>query len=455
MKIVFANPPFCRYKSESPKGDRRLILAQLMVMCSKVRGGYRLLKLLAEKADMRFGIRAGSRWPFTMNMPVYKSPHYPFLMGYSAALLRSKGFDTTIIDYIARNNVSYKQFIKEVKSEHADIVVMECSTPTVDIDVWMAEELAPFTKIALAGSHITANAESMQQKYPFVTYWLKGEYILSSLKMAEKGIPGIYESDVVTDLDAIPFPLRDYRGGHSYYDSTMPTAAPQLQIYASKGCPFHCSFCLWPQTMYKGIVAQRSPKKVIEEIKYNIDRFGYKSIFFDDDTFNVGNDRISNLCDELKKKNIPWTMMGRIDCSPDWLFDKMIDSGCVGMRLGVESFDIGVLKNIKKGIERIDFQKTLTYLVKKYPKLRMHLTMMQGLPGQTAEIRQRDMQILQDMGFHKNDMIRSYQLSHCAPFPGTEMFDDLAKLGHIKDLQDFSKYDGGQTTIAENLDNMG
>ena len=452
MKIVFANPPVFRWKNDSPRNDLRLINPRLALACSPYRGLRRISSFfIKHNKNVRFGVRAGSRWPWTMSTPLKKGAPYPFFMGYSAALLRSKGFNATIIDYVARNNVSYKQFIAEVKAENADIVVLECSTPTVDIDLWMAEEIARFTRVALAGPHITSNYEQMSQAYPFVTFWLKGEYIASSLKMAQTQTTGVYESEVIRDLDSIPFPFRDYNGGHNYYDPTMPTPEPQLQIYASKGCPFQCTFCLWPQTMYNRVTALREPGKILEEIKENVRQFGYKSIFFDDDTFNIGEDRISKLCDGLKDLGLPWTMMGRLDCSSSRLFDKMVSSGCVGMRFGIETFNLDVLKSIKKGIERVDFRQTLTYLAKNYTELMLHLTMMRDIPGQNEAIHTEDMQILKDLGFTTTDMRRSYQLSRCAPFPGTEMYNDLIKSGHGETLDDFSKYDGGQETVTKEV----
>ena len=119
--------------------------------------------------------------------------------------------------------------------------------------------------------------------------------------MAQTQMEGIYESEIVEDLDSIPFPYRNYCGADKCFEVTMPTPKPQLQIYASKGCPFKCKFCMWPQTMYKGNVAKRSPKKVAQEIKENVEKYGYKSVFFDDDTFNIGTERISELCDYLKE----------------------------------------------------------------------------------------------------------------------------------------------------------
>jgi len=141
--------------------------------------------------------------------------------------------------------------------------------------------------------------------------------------------------------------------------------------------------------------------------------------------------------------------MGRLDISPKWLFDKMVDSGCVGMRFGIETFNLNVLKIIQKGIERTDFRATLEYISKKYPKLMIHITMMKDLPGQTEEDHKRDMEIIKDMGFSERNIYRSYQLSRCAPFPGTKLYEMIRDSMGENKAKNFSLYDGGQDTIMK------
>jgi len=453
MKVLFVNAPFIKYNDKFKDIDFKIKTMSVIKKYQKPMGKI-LFKLLSNGLNLncfRYGVRAGSRWPWTTSWP-HGGPHYPFIMGYAAALLQEKGFEVNILDAVAEEQYSYENFIKQVKAEQADIVVVECSTPTIDIDLWIAEKISKFTDVALAGPHLVEKeTEKINKEHPYIKYLLKGEYIYSALKMAQTKKEGIYESSVVEDLDSIPFPFRDYLSATKYYDPTMPTARPQLQIYASKGCPFKCSYCLWPQTMYQGKVTLRSPEKVAEEIKYCVEKYGYKSIFFDDDTFNLGTERISKLCDYLKEIGLPWTMMGRLDCSPNWLYDKMIDSGCVGMRFGVETFNIDVLKKINKGLERIDFLATLKYISEKYPELMIHLTMMKNMPGQTEEIHQKDIKILNDLGYTTCNIKRSYQLSSCVPFPGTKMYEDLIKEKGEDALKNFSKYDGGQDTIMKEL----
>ncbi|MGK5094015.1 radical SAM protein [Deltaproteobacteria bacterium TL4] len=381
-----------------------------------------------------------------MNSPNY-SP-YPFFMGYAASNLKINGFEVNILDAVAEEEYDYLKFLEEVRAEKADLVILECSTPTLDIDLWFTEKVSKFADVGLAGPHLNPEtATDIQQQHPEIKYFLLGEYILSSLEVATQQKEGIYPSEVLKDIDNFPFPFRDYKSATKYYDPSMPTSKPQLQIYSSKGCPFKCTFCSWPQTMYFGNVALRSPEKITQEIKEAVTKHGYKSIFFDDDTFNLGTPRISKLCDYLKDIGLPWTMMGRLDCSPDWLYDKMVDSGCVGMRFGVETFNLDVLKRVKKGIERKDFRAALKYVTDNHPQVMIHLTMMKNMPGMTDDIHENDLKILKEMGFSPDNIQRSYQLSNCAPFPGTELYREMQNTMDVDRLKEYKLYDGGQDTV--------
>jgi len=456
MKVVFVNPPFVYSENSSRENNFKIDGFIFKPGYRKLPGAWQLFrffnKVFGLGKGMRYGVRAGSRWPSTMDKPLSYAP-FPFFMSYAAANLKKQGIEVNILDAVVNEEYSYPDFIEKVRSENASIVVLECSAPTINIDLWVAEQISSFAKVALAGPHLASQAEEIKKKCPYITYFLKGEYILSSYEMIKRQQPGIYEGTIVEDLDSLPFPFRDFLGGANYYDPSMPTERPQLQMYASKGCPFECTFCLWPQTMYERKVSLRKPRMISREIQEAVDLHGYKSIFFDDDTFNLGTERVKEICSELKKIGLPWTMIGRLDCSPDWLYDKMIDSGCVGMRFGIETFNLGILEKVKKGIERKDFIQTLSYISQKYPKLMIHLTMMKDLPEQTEEIHRSDIKILQELGFSRQgkNIYRNYQLSRCAPFPGTKIHEELIKKVGQEALKDYRLYDGGKDTIMKRL----
>lgn len=455
MKVLFVNPPVVRSKDSSKENDFRVEGFVQSPFLKRVRPLWRLARYVNRLRgwEIRYGVRAGSRWPFTSDEPLGYAP-YPFFMGYAGAYLGQKGFETDIIDEVSAEVYQYGRFFREVEEANADIVVVECSTPTIDIDLFVAKKISRFSEVALAGPHLSIKAEQVAAENPWIKYFLKGEYILNSLEMATTQKEGIYESKVVRDIDSVPFPLRDYRGWDNYFDPSMPTVRPQLQVYGSKGCPFKCTFCAWPQTMYFGHVSLREPEAVAREIREAVASQGYRSIFFDDDTFNLGTERVSRFCELLGKIGLPWTMMGRIDCSPDWLYDKMVDNGCVGMRFGVETFDLDILKRVKKGIERIDFRKALEHVSCAYPRLMIHLTMMKDMPGQTEEAHRKDLEILHDIGFvNDGNIYRNYQVAVCAPFPGTEMYSDMVERYGEEAMEDFALYDGSRDTVMRRLDN--
>src|ERR1035437_8001395 len=271
MKIVFVNAPCIRSEKSCAENDFAIEGFVFTRKYQRIKGAMRAFRLLHKYFGLgkgvRYGVRAGSRWPWTVDYP-HGGPPYPFFMGYAASNLQSHGYEVDLVDAVAEEEYSYEGFLQAVRSRKPDIVVVECSTPTIDIDLWIARKIASFAEVALAGPHVSnETGPQIQAENPHIRYLLKGEYVMSALEMARTRRAGMYESEVVKDLDSLPFPFRDYAGATRYYEPTMPTPRPMLQIYSGKGCPFKCTFCMWPQVMYGGRVALRKPEKIAEEIR--------------------------------------------------------------------------------------------------------------------------------------------------------------------------------------------
>jgi radical SAM superfamily enzyme YgiQ (UPF0313 family) len=75
--------------------------------------------------------------------------------------------------------------------------------------------------------------------------------------------------------------------------------------------------------------------------------------------------------------------------------------------------------------------------------------MMSDMPGQTAEDTEMDMKIIKKMGFSIDNILRSYQLSKCAPFPGTKLYEQMKTRLDEATLKTYTAYDGGQDTIMK------
>ena len=426
MRILLVNPPVLRSENSSAENDFRLKGIVKTPFRSSIRGFHFLLRHLGLENSIEYGVRAGSRWPWTQPAPP-GAIHYPFMMGYASSFLRAHGHATMILDSIAEEDYSYSSFFKKVKRYNPELIIFEISTPTLDIDMWIAGKLAADYHVALAGPHrsLESNCASLRDALPNVLFFLPGEYIRSALRVANTMEAGTYAPDIVGNLDDIPMPDRSFPVAHNYYDPSMPTPRPQLQLYASKGCPFQCIYCWWPKAMYGGKYSARSPQCVEKEIRFCIDTWGYKSIFFDDDTFNIGDDRIAELCERLRRIGLPWSMMGRLDTSSREIFDTMVACGCVGMRFGVETFNSDIRHRIGKGLNDVAVDETLGYIASRYPGLMIHLTMMKNLPGQDEAIHAHDMSLLRQHGFSVDNPLRHFQLSSCMALPGTALHEHM------------------------------
>lgn len=386
-----------------------------------------------------YGCRAGSRWPFLSGPPYYIP--FPFFMAYAMSYLQSKGIDAIYYDAIARNH-RMDDFYKTVAEYKPDIVLIETSTPSINEDLQIAEQLSHNYEICLTGPHATVFAEQLIQ-LPFVSYILKGEYELSSVEMCLTRRKGIYEFSHITDedFDKMPYPYRDDTC-HAYRDLILGPELPQLAIMESRGCPFKCTFCMWPPTMYERKYRVFSNERILAEIDDCTKRFKFNDIFFDSDTFGVcKSEKIIDLAKGVKSFNIPWTVMSRADLHPLEVWLELFNNGCYGFRFGIESFSPRISKLIDK---RENFEKVLEVIRGlRAVGARVHLCTMGGFPTETEEDRVTHQRVLDEM----KHIGASFQRSCMVPFPGTPYYDDLKKRG-MEFIDDWSCYANNSKSIA-------
>lgn len=401
------------------------------------------------------GPNSGSRWPWTMaGSSFHGYAPYPFYLANGVAYLRSHGIEAELYDGVAERHANLDQVKQAIADYRPSIVVFDVAAPVYPlingVALWAKNTLESL--VVFGGPHMKVYAEDCL-KQSHIDQCIVGEYELPMHDIVQRypNGKGIYRYEHLTDLDKLPdgsnfMPYRNYDKMGAYYDPSMQTARTQLQVSTSRGCPFKCTYCQWPNALNNGKYRNRSPEAVIDEIKQVKSRLGNSlgSIFFDDDTWNLGASRIQQLCAGLKEINLPWTMMGRIDTSSPELYDLMVESGCVGMRFGIESFNQQLLDNCKKNLSSADTYNNIKHLVTKHKNMEFHFTTMKNLPGSKPDDWERDKRILQeliDLGSGNNNTIH-YQNSDCIPFPGTELWEELVELGHGDNLRDFSLYDG-------------
>lgn len=387
----------------------------------------------------RYGVRAGSRWPGSSTNRNHDYVPYPMFMGYAVSYLKAKGIEAIFYDAVAERH-QYKDFYKRIDYYRPEIVIQETSTPSFEADICIAEELSKKYEVCLTGPHASVFAEELI-KIPFISYILRGEYEYSSFEMIIARRKGIYEPQRVLNLDDLPHPYRDENivGLYNEPCCRKKLAYPQMWVYGSRGCAYQCNFCLWVHTMYNKKFTLRDPDKVLAEIEDGVGRLGFKYIMFDDDCWNLGgDDRMTKLANGLQKIGLPWSVLGRMDTCSKELFKYLVDRGCVGIRLGVESLSQPLLDKTNKRLKVAQILEVLNYL--KNLDVSVYLCFMHYISGETNRDRQTQLREIKVLGF-------KYQNPPCIPFPGTPYYAEIIKKGmNIKKVR-WQEYDGGNIGV--------
>ncbi len=411
----------------------------------------------------RYGVRAGSRWPHLEQEGADYMP-FPFFLAYATSLLRREGFEARVVDGIAEG-LSEEQFLSRVEHEMPDLVLLEVSTPTAKLDEAMAkamrQRLGTRTKIAFCGADARLYDPSFLRDVPQVDFVLTGEYEITALELArtlrERRTPsdvlGVTYRDpgggvvantrrpLLDNLDYLPWPARDQLPMLKYRDVSLGLPLPSLQMWASRGCPYKCNFCAWPQLMYASSRYRvREPARVVDEMNAVIEQYGYRSVYFDDDTFNIGKRRILRLCEELRARGpaVPWGIMARGDTSDEETFEAMATAGLEAVKIGVESAVQELVDRCGKGLDLAMVKESIR--ICKRLGLRVHLTFTFGLPGETWETAHRTIQ------FALEQEPDSVQFSIVTPFPGSAYYQELERQGMLVS-RDWALYDGYKRAV--------
>lgn len=398
-----------------------------------------------------YGTRSNVRWPHRRGDKVLTFPIY---LAYAVSVLKKAGFNVIGMDAVDKE-LGVFDFVSEIKKINPKVIMLEVSTPSISYDLQTAEllkEKLPETIIIFCGPHASFFQKKIIDNYAFVDVCIRGEFEFSLLdicyavkdgKKLDK-IGGITyregcETVVAPErkfvegkaLDNMPYPDREFFKIKNYQQAYYSGKKSALML-SSRGCPYQCSFCLWPNTLTGHKYRARSPKSVVDEIEYLIKNHNVDEIYFDDDTFTVNKERVKDICKELIKRNIkiPWLCNGRADTVDFEMLKMMRKAGCREVFYGLESGSDDILREISKGVNK---QKSLEAIrMTQKAGIVASGSFVIGLPKESHKT------VKKTLKFAKKVHADYVQFTLAAPFPGTKLFEEVKRKGllHINSWED-------------------
>lgn len=284
--------------------------------------------------------------------------------------------DVKIVD-AQFGNLSQEDFQEEIRAYQPDYVGLSLLTSEYEAALYLGarlvKEVDPGITVIAGGVHATTMPDHVLENCHSIDYCVvgEGEYVLRDLLLflqqsgpqptiglafRQDGQLVVQSQAIVDDLTKLPWPDYDLVDFAAYinrpqrsFTSNYPPAFPYIRIITTRGCPFGCTFCQ-VETIAGRRVRTRDPDDVVNELEYLKEKFGIRSIVFDEDNLLMGeNNYAQRLFQTMidRRLGLKWIAGSfALFLITDGLLDLMKESGCVGMNVAIESGNERVLKEI-------------------------------------------------------------------------------------------------------------
>ncbi len=359
-------------------------------------------------------------------------PLPPMDLLYLASVAREQGYLPTVKDYsfYSQTLEDFTNDISELKPRYA---VVNAATPTLESDLEVlriAKEVLGDEVITIAkGAHFNFLAREVMQDHDFIDIVMCGESeltfgeILKEKPLSEiQGICFRQEFEIIQtpkrpfndNLDSLPYPARDLIDNSLY---TRPdNGKVQAVIKVSRGCPYHCFFCL-ATPLSGAVVRKRSPENILGEIRECVEKYGIKNFVFWSDIFNLDKDWTRELCQKIidSKLNITFSTNTRADSADVETVKLMKKAGCRLVSIGIESGCQQMLDKMGKKITLEQVRKTVAAFKREHIQIYAYYVI--GLPWETKET------IEQTLNFAKSLNTEYVSFYTAAALVGTRFYD--------------------------------
>lgn len=324
------------------------------------------------------------------------------------------------------------EYVEDRLVADADLTIFNPSLITLHLERQAMANLLkrnPSAKILVVGLVASVMPEAFER--PGVTV-VKGEAEQLYLKLDEVlQSPGaVVQLGTIEDLDILPLPdwspfaPRRFRIGYDF------TRFPTALVQASRGCTMKCNYC--PYIILENATRFREPEAVVDEIRHDIQRWGFRSFKFRDPLFGLSRPRVYRLAELLGRlpKPIQFSIETRIDLMRPELLRLLQRVGLTSITVGIETPDDQTLRQYRRAPIKDDKQREFVALCRSLG-IRTVAGFMIGFPEDTEE----SIRGVSRYAKSVNPTFANFNI--VTPYPGTEFFEQIKP--QIADF-DFSRY---------------
>ncbi|GAA2939465.1 hypothetical protein GCM10010446_26070 [Streptomyces enissocaesilis] len=364
-----------------------------------------------------------------------------------AGVLRAAGSVPHIVDEEVDGVLPPAAYTREGRAE-ADIVICQVSLAAMHEDI---RKLAEFAAAGLRTFAYTSIRRHDQWQEILTTSGCAGLLLPEAIpdlgRLVGAGAtgdsrnPGLITAETAGDLARLPqiygdlagepLPARDLVDHRHYVFPALP-GHRVTTMNASFGCPYPCSFyCPYP--LGEGKKVRAYPVERIAAEFEQCAQLGITAVVFRDPVFTFDRRRTLSLCEAIKRTGtgIRWWCETRIDRLDEELIRVMVDAGCAGVEVGVESGDAGMHDSAVRKRLSLDTVRAFHHTAHQ-TGLKMLFLLLFGLPGETRRSIANTLEFILELGLSSEE----FNVGVITPYPGTPLHDLALSKGWIRGDQD-------------------
>lgn len=257
----------------------------------------------------------------------------------------------------------------------------------------------------------------------------------------------IGEKPDIKNINDIPIPDYSLVDLSQFCGISPVGMSPSSAIMASRGCPFHCTFCNTPVFWGKQ-VRYRNPKSVVDEVELLHKQYGVNEIFFQDDTFNLNHDWAFRIFNDIIARKLNREMLFKIACRVNEklltkeFLDLAFKAGVWNIFYGIESGCQAMLDRMHKGITVDEIKRAIRMTHE--AKIQSQCSFIVGMPGESMATICETRELIHEINATR------YGWSHACPFPNTELDKEVTEKKHKREM-DYAEYAYGKILVRTDV----